>query len=106
MLPLTCTVYCDAPMTVARMRTSAGRSGILPPPNWLALGAHFFAEMGAEIAQIALFIAVNELGNAAGEHHRVDRIAEFEIGREQEILHLRRKLAALQDFEQRIAELL
>src|SRR6185503_12743113 len=66
--------------------------------------ANFLAELNAQVAQIALFVTVDELGHAAGKHHRVNRVGKIEIGREQKIFHLGRERTSFQDLKQRITE--
>ena len=63
-LPLTCVVYCEAPMTVARM-PSLARSSLRPPGR--GAGANFLRQQHAEIAVGLRLAAIDVFGDAAGE---------------------------------------
>ena len=71
-LPLTCVVYCDAPITVARMPSLAGASFGAPV---LDAAADFLRQQHAEIAVGLRLAAVDVFGDAAGERDLVDRRA-------------------------------
>ena len=84
MLPLSCTLYSEAPSAVARMHSPAGSSGQGRAPA-SSRRAHGAAEPPAHVAEIARFASVDVFGDAAREHDAVDaaeigdRIGEVEM---------------------------
>ena len=69
-LPLTCVVYCEAPITVARM-PSFERSSLRAPARDPRLD--LLRQQHAEIAERRGFAAVDVFGDAAGKRDLVDR---------------------------------
>ena len=75
--PDTCMVYCEAPITVARMRASGRAScGPVREPR-----AHLGGELRAEIAVRFRLAAIDVFGDAAGKAHVGQLAAEVQRSR-------------------------
>ena len=84
MLPLSCTLYSEAPSAVARMHSPAGSSGQGSAPASIRRRTAC-AEAAPHVAEVALLAAVDVFADAAGEHDAVDasqlgdRLGEIEM---------------------------
>ena len=67
-LPLTWTVNCEAPITVARMRWPGSTSG--NPPRRLSSCAQFTGQQLGDVAELLRLVAEHIFGNTAGERDR------------------------------------
>ena len=64
-LPLTCTVNCEAPITVARMRWPGSISG--RPLRRLSSPGEVGGQQLGDVAEFAALVAEHVFGDAAGE---------------------------------------
>ena len=71
-LPLTCTVYWEAPMTVARMRALGS---IIEQAQIAGALVHFLGDQRPEVAEAGLGAIVDKFRDAAGKHHAIDLAA-------------------------------
>ena len=74
--PLTCTLNCEAPITVARTRWPGSITGTVT--RFPSLADHTSRQLGGEVAVVAFLGPEHVLGHAAGEGEVVHRAGPFQ----------------------------